>query len=159
MRIVEVPIPTYYGDEICYVNGLRYARDVSWDVLRYRMRRLGFGPVEAAGDDPYWIKNSPDSSHGLLLAWLGERSPTKVLDVGCSDGRFGEKVREQGNQVFGVDLIKHDGVGDRLDGFLEVDLNDGLPEEAGDDYGVVVAADVQEHTIDPGRLLTTWRAG
>ena len=27
-RIVEVPIPTYYGDEICRVNGLAYARDV-----------------------------------------------------------------------------------------------------------------------------------
>lgn len=27
-RIHEVPIPTYYGDEICYVNGMRYARDV-----------------------------------------------------------------------------------------------------------------------------------
>ena len=25
MRIVEVPIPTYYGDEICHVNGIPYA--------------------------------------------------------------------------------------------------------------------------------------
>ena len=25
-RIVEVPIPTYYGDEICYVNGLATQR-------------------------------------------------------------------------------------------------------------------------------------
>ena len=24
-RIVEIPIPTYYGDEICHVNGLGYA--------------------------------------------------------------------------------------------------------------------------------------
>jgi len=28
MRIVEVPVRTYYGDEICYVNGIRYAVDV-----------------------------------------------------------------------------------------------------------------------------------
>ena len=27
-RIAERPIPTYYGDEICYVNGLKYALDV-----------------------------------------------------------------------------------------------------------------------------------
>ena len=32
MRIVEVPIPTFYGDEICYVNGVGYALDVSRDV-------------------------------------------------------------------------------------------------------------------------------
>jgi hypothetical protein len=25
MRVREVSIPTYYGDEICYVNGIRYA--------------------------------------------------------------------------------------------------------------------------------------
>jgi len=25
LRIVEVPIPTYYGDEICHVNGIPYA--------------------------------------------------------------------------------------------------------------------------------------
>ena len=47
-RIVEVPIPTYYGDEICYVNGMRYAKDVSLDVVRFRMRQMGFGD----GSDP-----------------------------------------------------------------------------------------------------------
>jgi len=154
MRIVEVPIPTYYGNEICYVDGLRYARDVSLDVLRYRLRRLGFGPpADSADDAPYLVKDSPHSSHGQLLAWIGERAPTRVLDVGCSDGRFGEQVREQGHQVFGVDLVKHDGVGDRLDGFLEVDLNAGLPVETGDNYGLIVAGDVVEHIIDPTRLL------
>ena len=25
LRIRELPIPTYYGDEICHVNGLKYA--------------------------------------------------------------------------------------------------------------------------------------
>ena len=29
MRIAEVPIPTYYGDEICYVDGFGYAADVT----------------------------------------------------------------------------------------------------------------------------------
>src|SRR5580700_996566 len=27
-KIHEVPIPTYYGDELCYVDGLKYAKDV-----------------------------------------------------------------------------------------------------------------------------------
>ncbi len=34
LRIVELPIPTFYGDEICHVNGLRYA----WDVCRAMLR-------------------------------------------------------------------------------------------------------------------------
>ena len=28
-RIREIPIPTYYGDEICYVDGMKYAKDVT----------------------------------------------------------------------------------------------------------------------------------
>jgi glycosyltransferase involved in cell wall biosynthesis len=35
-RITEVPIPTFYGSEICHVNGLRYANDVVRAVRRYR---------------------------------------------------------------------------------------------------------------------------
>jgi glycosyltransferase involved in cell wall biosynthesis len=42
-RIVELPIPTYYGDEISYVNGTRYAKDIVLDVLRYRTYKLGLG--------------------------------------------------------------------------------------------------------------------
>lgn len=35
-RIQEVPIPTFYGSEICYVNGLKYARNILRAVKRYR---------------------------------------------------------------------------------------------------------------------------
>src|SRR5215471_7356033 len=34
--IQEVPIPTYYGNEICYVNGMKYAREVARAVYRYK---------------------------------------------------------------------------------------------------------------------------
>jgi len=35
-RIREVPIPTFYGEELCYVDGMKYAKDVFRAVLRYR---------------------------------------------------------------------------------------------------------------------------
>jgi glycosyltransferase involved in cell wall biosynthesis len=37
-KIVEIPIPTYYGDEISHVNGLEYAREIIWDTIRYRLK-------------------------------------------------------------------------------------------------------------------------
>lgn len=37
--ITEVPIPTFYGDEICNVNGMRYAVDVLGEVIKFRARR------------------------------------------------------------------------------------------------------------------------
>lgn len=39
-RIVELPIPTFYGEEISYVNGMRYARQCIIDVVRYRAGRM-----------------------------------------------------------------------------------------------------------------------
>ena len=37
-RIAEVPIPTYYGDEICRVAGMKYAAEVVFATLAWRLR-------------------------------------------------------------------------------------------------------------------------
>jgi glycosyltransferase involved in cell wall biosynthesis len=154
----EIAIPTHYGDEICRVNGLSYAMQVASHVTRYRSHKIGFGSGEMAfSSDGYELKLTASSSHGQLLTWLMKRRRGRVLDVGCSDGRFGELVRLAGHTVVGVDAIKHEGVGERLDAFVEADLNAGLPEEAGRDFDVVVAADVLEHVIDPAILLEQLR--
>lgn len=152
--ITEVPIPTYYGDEICYVNGLRYARDVTRDVVRYRTQRIGFGGTDltSSNADSYELKHSPHSSHGRLLAWLDDREPCRVLDVGCSDGKFGALAQKLGHRVTGLDITKHEGVGDRVDEFFEADLNSGVPPEVGT-FDVIVAGDVLEHVVEPARLL------
>ena len=150
--MVEVPIPTYYGDEICYVDGVRYAKDIMVDVLRHRAERMGFGRASAPLD-AYEVKLTPHSSHGRLLSWLSLRPPGRVLDVGCSDGRFGALARQHGHSVTGVDVLKHEGVADRLDAFVEADLDTGLPVEVGSDYDIVIAADVIEHTVEPTDVL------
>jgi glycosyltransferase involved in cell wall biosynthesis len=36
-RIVEVPIPTYYGDEICHVNGIPYAMNCIRETLFFAL--------------------------------------------------------------------------------------------------------------------------
>jgi glycosyltransferase involved in cell wall biosynthesis len=40
-RIKEVEIPTYYGDEISYVNGMKYAREIIVDTIRFRLGKNG----------------------------------------------------------------------------------------------------------------------
>ncbi len=37
-RIKEVPIPTYYGDEICYVNGIPYAWNCVQETFKFALR-------------------------------------------------------------------------------------------------------------------------
>jgi hypothetical protein len=54
-RIFETPIPTYYGDEICRVNGMKYARNVLRAVRRYKNTCRSNGNVPnilAAGGIP-----------------------------------------------------------------------------------------------------------
>jgi glycosyltransferase involved in cell wall biosynthesis len=153
-RIVEIPIPTYYGDEICHVNGLRYARDITRDVVRYRAHKMGFGTGELAfASAVYDAKHAEDSSHVQVRRWLAHRAAGRVLDLGCSDGQLAEQVRALGHHVTGVDLVAHNGVKERVDRFVEADLEHGVPPEVGGSFDVVLAADVLEHVRVPGRIL------
>ncbi len=154
MRIAEVPIPTYYGDEICYVDGLAYAMDVTKDVIAYRLQKAGFGDgSRIALSEEYELKPSEDSSHGRISAMLSTRPPSKVLDLGCSSGLLAERLRSMGHHVVGVDRHEIPGVGERTSAFFRADLNQGIPPEVGTDFDIVLAADVLEHLIDPAALL------
>lgn len=153
--ITEVPIPTYYGDEICRVNGIAYARDIMLDTLRHRLGRTGFGTGEVGKvAEPYAYKPSAHSSHGRVLQMMQHRPPARVLDVGCGPGWLAEALTAQGHTVTGVDLDEAPGVAERMQRFVRADLERGLPDEAGDGFDVVIAADVIEHVRDPQTLLT-----
>jgi SAM-dependent methyltransferase len=157
--IAEVPIPSYYGGDISYVNGLRYAINVATDVSRYRIHKMGFGSGDLAfADEAYELKMDKTSSHRQILTWLSDGPTKRILDLGCSDGRFGELLRLDGHQVIGVDTHELDGVRKRLDGFFEADLNLGLPKGIGQDFDAIVAADVFEHLANPERALRDLRS-
>jgi glycosyltransferase involved in cell wall biosynthesis len=153
-RVLEVAIPTYYGSEISRVNGLRYAWDVTRDVLGYRAQKMGFGDGRrvALGEE-YQLKESPDSSHGRIFGVLASRRPSKILDLGCSSGRLTERLHAAGHDVTGIDVIEGPGVRGRMTRFIEANLDAGIPAEAGGGYDVVLAADVLEHLREPERLL------
>jgi glycosyltransferase involved in cell wall biosynthesis len=158
MRIKEIPIPTYYGDEICYVNGMRYAKDVVKDVLEYRLAVKGFGtcdwipkPVE------YTFKESDSSSHSVILEMMRVLPPGRVLDLGCSGGLFAERLEALGHEVTGVDYVEVPGVRERCTRFLLADLERGLPEGIDGGYDYVVAGDVIEHLSRPERVLEQLR--
>ena len=65
-RIKEVPIPTYYGDEICHVNGIPYAVNCIREAFKYatqhRWRRSESG--ERISDDGSDVEHSLPAAHG-----------------------------------------------------------------------------------------------
>jgi 2-polyprenyl-3-methyl-5-hydroxy-6-metoxy-1,4-benzoquinol methylase len=153
MRIKEVPIPTYYGDEICHVNGMKYARDVARSVMEYRMHQAGVvRRPEYAHVPPssYTEKFSPFSSHQRIV----DRVPrgAKVLDVGCAGGYLARALSDKGCTVVGVDARPDAQAQAACSRFYVADLDGGTwaPEER--DFDCVIFGDVLEHLRDTSIL-------
>ncbi len=103
-RIKEVPIPTFYGDEVCHVSGMRYAKDVLRAVYRYTStaRAVRCYPEYEEYFVPYAIKRSLYSSDFYAFRLVGKDQ--RVLEIGCGDGAFGAELVQAGNRVTGVDV-------------------------------------------------------
>ena len=158
MPIVEIPIPTYYGDEICRVNGVKYAADVIRTVVVARMQNVGLlydRKFDAAASPPYTSKVDFASPHQLAIETV--RRGARVLDLGCADGYVAAALREQkACTVVGVDRMtpmKRDAV----DHFVVYDLNDGVPPVDLTAFDYILLLDVLEHLSSPERFMTQLR--
>ncbi len=95
LRIVELPIPTFYGDEICHVNGLKYAGNIFKTTLRARLHQLGLFFDRKFDVDPpeqtYDLKLGYESSHEAAIA--AARPGGHILDVGCGQGYVAAEIK------------------------------------------------------------------
>jgi glycosyltransferase involved in cell wall biosynthesis len=156
-RIREVPIPTYYGTEICRVDGLKYARDVVRAVRRYRRTVSSFEQAPEFGEYflKYSLKRLAHSSHEIARRFIGVNQD--VLDVGCGDGWFAETLIASGNRVTGIDVLTRPERDQAFVKYVRADLNDGLRGAAqglqGSAFDFILLHDVLEHLAVPERLL------
>ncbi len=105
LRIVEIPIPTFYGDEICHVNGLKYAWDIFRTMLRAKFhemnllydRKFDVGQVELTYD----LKLGFPSSHTFAIDAVTPGA--HVLDIGCGQGYVAKELAAKAAEVTGID--------------------------------------------------------
>jgi glycosyltransferase involved in cell wall biosynthesis len=106
LRVKELSIPTYYGDEISRVNGMKYAKDVMVSTVKNVFHRTGllwqrrFDP-KTEGNTHYDLKLGYASSHQFALDAVPEGA--KVIDIGAGPGGIAQKLAEKGCDVTVVD--------------------------------------------------------
>lgn len=162
LRIQEIPIPTYYGDEICNVNGLKYAWDVTIAVLKARAQELGlfydrrFDCMSANRHNiHYQAKLDYLSPHTLCLDKVQKGS--RVLDLGCAGGYVSALLKQKRDcHVTGVDIYPL-APGIELDAFFQHDLNYDLPKIKFENYDYILLLDVIEHFAPPENFVDNLR--
>jgi glycosyltransferase involved in cell wall biosynthesis len=154
-EIRELPIPTYYGDEICRVNGMKYALNVVRSTLKARLqemsilydRRFDCAPFVLAHYTP---KFDYPSTHSFAMKLVPANS--RVLDLGCAGGYMADALKKQkGCYVTGVDAFPLEDI--RLDEFYLRDLNEGLEGLPVAKQDTILMLDVIEHLASPERFL------
>lgn len=156
LRIKEVPIPTYYGTEICYVNGMKYARDVLRAVRRYSrtVRGVECAPEFAEYFVHYPIKKAALSSHGYARRFVGTNQD--VLDFGCGKGFVAAELKKGGNRISGIDALPLDAVDPIFEQYIQADLNTvAVPMLSfrTKQFDRLLFLDILEHLQSPVRLL------
>ena len=159
--IQELPIPTYYGDEICHVNGMKYAWNVMKATLASRAQDLGilyerkFDVASSSEGNPlYQPKLDFESPHTMTLARIPRGAA--VADIGCGAGYISRALAARDCRVTGIDQFPP-APDTGLDHFVQCDLNaSDFPLDAGA-YEYILLLDIIEHLRAPERFLDSLR--
>jgi glycosyltransferase involved in cell wall biosynthesis len=157
-RIVELPIPTYYGSEISRVNGMKYAKDVMLATLRNVAHRSGLlyqrrFDTSAVDNSHYDLKLGYASSHSWALAAVPEGA--SVIDIGAGPGGLARELVRKGCKVTVVDQFPT-----QVQGDVEVIVQDldAPPRFDVKPFSHLLLLDVIEHLRDPEQFIARLRA-
>jgi glycosyltransferase involved in cell wall biosynthesis len=160
-RIQEIPIPTFYGDEICNVNGIPYALNILTSCLASRMQSLSVFYNRKfdlqVDNEHYQPKFDFFSSHSLALHAV--KADERLLVLGCGSAALVAPFVKKGCRLSVLDQFISLELEALSDYCAEVDLNDfdlvDLPEDHPND--TVLALDIIEHLVSPESFLESLR--
>lgn len=168
-RVLEVPIPTYYGDEICHVNGIPYAMSCVWVSLTYFLAKVGViyvrkFDVNLSGRTYFNKLSDPYSSHSLIVNKLKKMDlqGVRILELGVGDATLTEWMSKAGGRLTCVELNPQ--FADLARPFAEKVIVGNVEEpccpfrDDAPQYDIIVAADILEHLVHPEIVLSQMKA-
>jgi len=158
LRIAELAIPTYYGDEICHVNGLKYAWDIFKTMVKARFhemnllfdRKFDVLPPE----ENYDLKLGYASSHTAAIE--AARAGNRVLDVGCGQGYVAREMVAKGCHVTGMDQYAPDASATGID-FIRWNLDRPEFPVNVSGFDQIMMLDIIEHLKEPEKFMDELR--
>jgi glycosyltransferase involved in cell wall biosynthesis len=153
-RFVEIPVPTFYGDEVSRVNGLKYAALIVRTSVLSRIMRLGifYDPRfdYELSNTHYTPKFGYASSHEYALNRV--RPESTVLDIGCGPGFMSRELAKRGVKTISLDRYIDASTRTCSHRVIEADIEDF---DFSDDSRVdtILLLDVIEHLVSPELFL------
>jgi glycosyltransferase involved in cell wall biosynthesis/uncharacterized UPF0146 family protein len=156
MRIAELPIQTFYGDEVCHVNGMKYAWDVFRSTVKARLcgihlfydRKFDVNPDGAAHSD----KLAFPSSQTFAVESCG--AGKSVLQLGIGHANVAAELKRRGCRVTAIDFADNEMAknSETIRSAASPSLPADLPA-----YDQILLMDLIEHLHDPENFMDALR--
>jgi glycosyltransferase involved in cell wall biosynthesis len=157
LKIIEIPIPTFYGDEICYVNGMKYAKAIYRTTKEYRKVISGraMSKVYSEYYSPYPVKLYPFSVHMSVIDILNRKKNQNILDIGFGNSLFPGYIDKENKKVGAYLFTGIKKLEENLDECYQSNLNEGLPAEVNtkEKFDYILMLDVLEHLYNYENII------
>ncbi|MEF3692198.1 MAG: bifunctional glycosyltransferase/class I SAM-dependent methyltransferase [Candidatus Moraniibacteriota bacterium] len=156
-KIIEISMPTHYGDEKCHVNGLKYAWNCIKSTIKARFHQAGifFQPNFEINTNTrnYKLKKAPTSLHQYILnqPW---KKDEQILDLGANDGSLSQKINlTYKSKMTAMDINVPKNI-KQIDTII-FDINKNIKELFGKKlFDKIIALDIIEHLHNPEKSVS-----
>ncbi len=155
LRIVELPIPTYYGNEVCHVNGMKYAFDVFRSTIKARLCRIHLFYDRKFDVSPEMETHSDKLAFPSSQSFAVEKCAPgkKVLQLGIGHANVADELLRRGCEVTAIDYSTADTT-DHSYGMRIVAPH--LPAKVAQ-FDQILIMDLVEHLHDPEHFMDDLR--
>jgi glycosyltransferase involved in cell wall biosynthesis len=156
LRIAELPIPTFYGDEVCHVNGMKYAWDVFKSTIKARLcgihlfydRKFDVNPEAASHSD----KLAFPSSQTFAVDSCADGG--NVLQLGLGHANVAAELKRRGCSVTAIDFAENE-IAANSDSIHSA-ASPSLPANLSA-YDQILLMDLIEHLHEPENFMDALR--